>query len=164
MDADECIAETLSLDGENPYTLIVSSWTSNSDNGASLTTKTATFDTDSDVLFASVVTVTYEVIPSINATCAPDCENPWTGGAWPVPTTALPTDESYSSPNDSNLGGYLRVFIGGVTAGGVVFLAIIIGVIWCVVKKKKKNRRAAKAPDQAMQQRLQEGADEDGSP
>ena len=162
MDATVCIATEVAFDGNNPYTLTVSSWASDSADAPVLTTRTATFDTDSDLLFASLVTVTYEVISSLNKTCAPNCETPWTGGEWPMPTEDPPTDDgSESHRTDSSLQGAFTAMIIGITVGGVVALAIIIGVTWCLIKRKKKKRQAAAKGSAAVPTEAKEVTTED---
>ena len=161
MDATVCIATELAFNRDYPYTLTVSSWTSDSAYAPVLTTKTATFNTDSDVMLASLVTITYEVIPSLNKTCAPNCETPWTGGEWPMPTEDPPTDDgSESHRTDSTLQGAFTAMIVGITVGGVIGLAIIIGVTWCLIKRKRRRKAAAGEPA-AVPSEVQEVTAED---
>lgn len=160
IDATECVATNPSFDGNNPFTLTVSSWSTASDYAHIFTTETATFDTDSDVLFASMVTVQYEVIPSLDVTCAPNCEDPWTGGEWPKPTEYVPPD-SEPPRSDSSLRGLAPFMISMIALGCSVAVLIIIGVTCCLVRRRRRKNIKEGISAAAMPDQPQVGSDGD---
>ncbi|KAM5363439.1 hypothetical protein ACJZ2D_012006 [Fusarium nematophilum] len=127
-----CIASSPSFNGRAPWTLAVSEWTQlsfSSTTGRTHVPKTREFDPRTDTLLASPVTISF-VIDADGKTCAPDCDNPYTGGQWPMPK---PRQDEYSG-----LPGVLISIIVPSVLGGLIIVGCGCG--WWVRSRRNKKR------------------------
>lgn len=139
-----CVVSTPSFTGlDGSPTLTVRAWASENRRGEyPLATITTTYDHAMHVLVAEAVTISYAVVEvnsSSTRTCAPDCDTPWTGGDWPLPTEALPEQTQINDSPLRDMGKSLGMLI-GIPVAAVVVLVILL-VVCCKMSKKSSRRK-----------------------
>lgn len=143
-----CVVRTPSFsDVKDDPTITVRAWGSmNSAGDYPLETITTTFNPSSHVLVAEPVTIAYDVVslnPSSTRTCAPDCDNPWTGGQWPLPTSDPPPEQTWTSDSPLRDAGKSIGMLVGIPVGCVVFLVLALFVGYRIWKAKNRRKEAA---------------------
>lgn len=141
LDGTTCIASSPAFTGNAPWTLTVSKWTTGTLFDTSRVARTVTFDPETDFLLAPAVTVSFEIDPE-GKTCAPDCDDPWTGGSWPLPPQ--PSAPNETTPSSSSVKGLEKLAYGGIIAGSIIgFLIVCCGICCCCMKVRRSRKRSS---------------------
>ena len=138
----QCVATSPILAGNAPLITTVSAWNINTYQDLSIPPiiETATIDPAREPIIAHSVKVKFAI--ANGTTCAPNCDTPWTGGPWPVPS---PTADTPTSERDGkNLTGVGVGAIVGIILGILGGVFVLILVCWgCSAARKQRAEVAS---------------------